>query len=519
MRNRSSLGYFVARFALGVLAVLLATLVQSLLWPWVGPSRFIVYYPAIIFSSLFGGLITGIVATVFGMFAAEYFFFPPHYTFGPYLGRDFVPLAIFFVSGGAISLINSLLQRRRDQLQVSEATRKSEEIRLQLLDLIEKERDTLRYQLSLNQNITTQAAEAILVTDKDGRVVSANREAELQFGFSAQELIGRNVHDVFHHHYPDGRQFPEEQCELAAGYLRQATVRDSEQVFFKKDGSGVDVSCSISPLTVEGRAFGAVLLVRNISERKQIEEGLRSAIRTRDDFLSIASHELKTPLTSLLLQTEFRQRNLKRGRLDGFSPERLKDGFEADYKQLERLSRLVDDMLDVSRINSGRLSIHKERFDLCALAREQIEQYASGCRRSGCRIQATYCGPIWGDWDRNRIEQIFANLLSNAIKYGGGTPITVTVERVDNSAKIHVRDEGRGIPKADQERIFRRFERGVKGGEISGLGLGLYIVKNIVRLHGGNIRVESEVDQGATFVVTLPVAAGGEQDEKIGPAG
>ena len=246
-------------------------------------------------------------------------------------------------------------------------------------------------------------------------------------------------------------------------------------------------------------------LQRKTNELKRIQAELEQALQIRDEFMSIASHELKTPLTSLKLQSQLRKHNLQKGDPSAFTSERLTKMFDADEKQFERITHLIDDMLDVSRITSGKLSISLEPFDLCELVRDLVEQSSEQFVAAGCTVDIEDCRPVIGNWDRFRIEQVVTNLLTNAMRYGAGKSIWVQVNASPVEARIVVRDQGRGIAKENHERIFQRFERAVSGNEISGLGLGLYIVSQILEAHHGSIRVESELGQGATFVVALPL--------------
>lgn len=252
-------------------------------------------------------------------------------------------------------------------------------------------------------------------------------------------------------------------------------------------------------------AEGLSVYFRDVTERKRHEQALREAIRARDEFLSIASHELKTPLTSLKLQTQMRQRSLGKGDFDAFQLEKMGKSLETDSRQIERLTRLIDDMLDISRINTGKLTILRERFDLCELVKDVIERFAGQFEASGCEVDFDRKESVFGNWDRFRIEQAVTNLLTNAVRYGAGKPIHVQVEGGDGCVRVIVRDEGIGIAKEHQKRIFRRFERAVPAAEFSGLGLGLYIVKEILKMHGGTIRVRSEPGHGAEFTIELPL--------------
>ena len=164
-------------------------------------------------------------------------------------------------------------------------------------------------------------------------------------------------------------------------------------------------------------------------------------------------------------------------------------------------------MLDISRLSGGKLALETETFDLAAFARDVVTKLSPQLSEAQCDVSVQAAEPVIGTWDRYRLEQVLTNLLTNAARYGAGQPVEISVHRLANQSELRVRDHGRGIAKADQERIFRKFERAVGGNEIPGLGLGLFIVREIVEMHGGSVRVESEPGQGATFIVTLPSAA------------
>ncbi|MFL5812550.1 MAG: CHASE domain-containing protein [Bdellovibrionia bacterium] len=232
----------------------------------------------------------------------------------------------------------------------------------------------------------------------------------------------------------------------------------------------------------------------------------REATAVRDEFLSICSHELKTPLTTLKLQAQKNKRILAKQNV--LTEQSVNSLLNATEKQVDRLSRLVDDMLDVSRIVTGRLKVETESFELGALVREIVERLTPQIEAAGCRVKVEIVPSIVGEWDRLRIDQVVTNLITNAAKYGPGKPVYVSVTEEAGEAKISIRDEGIGIAPEHHRRIFERFERAVEDSGISGLGLGLYITRQILEAHGGNIQVESQVGQGATFIVTLPILSG-----------
>jgi signal transduction histidine kinase len=225
------------------------------------------------------------------------------------------------------------------------------------------------------------------------------------------------------------------------------------------------------------------------------------ARRVRDDFLGIASHELKTPLTTLRLQADSMAHLLGRGPV---SPERLAGKVETIRTQIGRLEALISALLDVSRIAAGKLPLHLEPFDLSALAREVVDRFADELANSGCTVTVDAELPVVGRWDRMRLDQVITNLLTNAMKYGRGKPIEVRATSDGDLARLEVTDHGIGIAPEHQARIFERFERAVTPREYGGLGLGLWIVSRVVEELRGRVQVLSAPGEGARFVVELP---------------
>ena len=245
-----------------------------------------------------------------------------------------------------------------------------------------------------------------------------------------------------------------------------------------------------------------------LQELRATQAELQRSLRMRDEFMSMVAHELRTPLNTLFLETQMRTLNLERGNLAAFAPEKLPKMVARDARQIRSMVRLIDDMLDVSRISSGKLSIRREPVDLAALVRRVAEDLAPGTppNTDQIRVQVQDDAQIEGFWDGFRVEQIVVNLISNALRYGEGKPVDISLAKTRNSAVIEVRDHGIGIGAKDQERIFDAFERVMYQDRTGGLGLGLFITKQLVDAHGGAITLQSQPGHGALFSVTLPLA-------------
>jgi signal transduction histidine kinase len=230
-----------------------------------------------------------------------------------------------------------------------------------------------------------------------------------------------------------------------------------------------------------------------------------NALSVREDFLSVASHELKTPLTSMKIQTQMLKRSILKEDPSILNFDRLRKLVECDERQINRVTRLIDNMLDIVRIASGKLIVNPASVDLCSIVQEVAERTADQISHAGCQLFIESCGAAEGYGDRFRLEQVVTNLVNNAIKYGAGKSIQMSIKTEGDKAVLQVQDQGIGIARFDHERIFRQFERAVNSNEVSGLGLGLYIVKQILDAHHGTIRVESELGRGANFIVELPL--------------
>jgi PAS domain S-box-containing protein len=260
--------------------------------------------------------------------------------------------------------------------------------------------------------------------------------------------------------------------------------------------------------TPDGTFAGYIGSCIDITERKALEDKLRDAVQARDEFLSIASHELKTPLTSLQLQIDSLERQLQLRPEEALRSGRLASGAKSVSDQADRLAKLIEVLLDVSRINAGRLTFECSDVDLVPLVRDTADRWRPDAAQAGSELTVNVEGDCGSDplvvyWDRLRLEQVLSNLISNAIKYGQGKPIAVTLARADGGARLQVSDQGMGISPGDQARIFERFERAAASRNFGGLGLGLWINKRLVEGMGGSISLDSVPAKGSTFTVEL----------------
>ena len=242
-----------------------------------------------------------------------------------------------------------------------------------------------------------------------------------------------------------------------------------------------------------------------LAQLKVTQSELEHAVRMRDDFMSIVSHEVRTPLNGLILETQLRKMHLARDNASAFTMDKMQAMVERDERQIQSLIRLIEDMLDVSRIRTGKLSIRPNEFDLSRLVTTLVHTFASQISAAQSSINLRAEKPVVGQWDEFRIEQVVSNLLTNALRYGAKSPIDVSVYAEGKRAVVEVRDQGIGISEENQQRIFLQFERVTAKHAVAGLGLGLFISEQIVAAHHGEITVHSALGEGALFRVSLPL--------------
>jgi PAS domain S-box-containing protein len=329
--------------------------------------------------------------------------------------------------------------------------------------------------------------------------VEWNAELERVFGHSREDASRhpQGGHGWRQEHlHPDDRAAILESFEQAS--QSGATSWVGEYRLRCGDGSYVNtLDRCVFERDDSGKVIRAVGAMSDITDRQRLLNELRDAISVRDDFLSIAGHELRNPLAALsaqlagleLMPLDDAQRTRKLG---------------AAKRQVRRLSALVDELLNVSRIVHGTLRLEREAIDLSRLVVEAVDRLADDFARGGTLLEVEAPGPVMGSWDRLRLDLVISNLLSNALRYGQKQPVRIRVEADPAVARVVVEDRGIGIRPEDQARIFERFVRAAPGREYGGLGVGLWLSRQIVDAHQGRLRVESQEGAGSCFTVELP---------------
>ncbi len=361
------------------------------------------------------------------------------------------------------------------------------------------------------RSLVMATAQVVWTTDPMGRVLEESPSWRLFTGQRPREELGWGWLEAVHpEDRPRVRQAWLEALENQRAYQVEYRLRRPDGSFtptlargapvFNADGSLREWVGTNSDISISQRAR---------EERERLLEELRRALHARDAFLTVAAHELRTPLTTLglRLQTLWREARDEAGtRLS----QRVLEQAEAMRRQVKRLTELVNGFMEVTRLGEGQLPLQLEHVELCALVRQVAAGLAPEAARAGCTLNIETDCEAPGTWDRLRLEQVLIHLLSNALKYGAGRPVHVRVARVEERARLTVRDEGIGIEPEHLPRIFGRFERAVSERHYGGLGLGLYMTRRLVEALGGTVRVESTPGAGTTFTVELPLRPAAE---------
>jgi PAS domain S-box-containing protein len=369
--------------------------------------------------------------------------------------------------------------------------------------------DELRYQLQLFRTVTENAPSCLCLIDEQGHPTFVNPAFTQVTGYTLEDIRGGTVHDAIHHHHPDGRPFPWSECPVERAASTGEAVASYEDVFQRRDGTSFPVRNGLTPIIRDGRPAGAVVEFRDITLQKAAEQSivelnreLLAADRRKDEFLATLAHELRNPLAPI-------RNGLEILRLAHHDPRMVSQAQELMERQMHQLVRLVDDLMDVSRISRGKVVLQKEVVPLARIIELALEVSRSGIEKAGHHlILDVPSKPIFLNADVIRLTQAFANIFNNAAKYTPpGGRITIRVVDQGASVVIHIEDTGIGISPELMPEIFTLFAQADRslGRSQGGLGIGLTIVHRLIEMHGGSIEARSAgVDQGSEFIVTLP---------------
>jgi PAS domain S-box-containing protein len=472
------------RYGFALAATAAAALLYLLLSGVLGDQApFFPFVLAVIVTAWYGGLKPGLLATVLGALLGSYFARPPaHPLLVEQVGR---PLAagVFVIIGLAGSWLCGRLHAANRRIEEKQR-------------VLEQAEEFIR-------SVVNHVIDGIITTDEDGTLKSFNLAAERIFGYAASEVIGQSVKLLMVAASPDGsdRSIADLVC------TEQAKLRGvgEEVIGRRKDGSTFPMDLAVSEFHVHShRCFTGI--ARDISERKRAAEALKEADRRKDEFLAILAHELRNPLAPIRTALEL----LRRARDDSTLLEQVRSLME---RQVAHMGRLIDDLLDISRITQGKLQLRKERVELAAVVQSAVEVASPVIEAQAHEFTVLLPHEtIYLHADPVRLAQVFANLLNNAAKY---TPkcghLWLTAERPACEAGevvVSVRDTGIGIAPEQMIHLFKMFSQFVPALEHSqgGLGIGLALVRGLVELHGGRVEARSAgLGKGSEFTVHLPV--------------
>lgn len=446
-KYRKILQYLLPVVLIGMLVVIRLTL-----FGFIAETPYLYFFLVVILCTWVGEFYAGILTTLISAVVANYFFIPP-------MGFDLRPTAFF---GMAFFIFEGIL----------------------LTYLIENRRQSVQNLHNSNKRITNileSITDAFISFDKDWHIVYCNPQVHDYFGWKRRDVLGKNIWE----------KFP----ETTGGVFYKACHKSMK--------SGMPHHFEAQSLRshkwFEVRTYpaseGLNVYITDISDRKDVD-------KLKDNFISIASHELKTPTTAILAFSQLLKKHLTRSR-DSQS-KMLANKIET---QLKRLINLLNVLLDISKIQNGRLELHPEYFDLNDIVNQQIASVLSSSPHHKIIFKSQLKTRIYGD--KFRLGQVLANLLTNAIKYSPiGSKIYVRTNKVGQNIKVEVTDSGVGIPKIEQKKIFDVYYRAQSQKDVvSGFGLGLYISSEIVKSHHGSMKVKSQPGNGSTFYFTLPVVA------------
>ncbi|WP_423147165.1 PAS domain-containing sensor histidine kinase [Rubrolithibacter danxiaensis] len=367
-------------------------------------------------------------------------------------------------------------------------------------------------QHKLIKTITDNTTAALFMINTSGVCTFMNPVGQRMFGYSFEEISLQPLHYLIHHHHADGSPYLIDDCPVLHALVANEPIGTYEDVFFRKDGTAFPALCTASPIYENGKPISTVVEIRDITMQKQLEaaqveaaKAMQESLEKREEFMSIASHELKTPITSMKGYLQLMEKLAEKE-----SNPLFKNFIPKANRQVDKLTGLVSELLDISKIDSGKMIYNFNEFKVSDL----LEDCITFARNTSAAHQVSVSGDpvttIHGD--KNRLEQVVCNLLSNAIKYSPDAPdISIRYAADTTLFSLEITDSGPGIPDEKLSLIFERFYRGEENSfRSSGLGLGLFISAEIIKRHGGNIGARSQVGKGSTFWFNIPVRQRGD---------
>jgi PAS domain S-box-containing protein len=353
--------------------------------------------------------------------------------------------------------------------------------------------DQLRRQLAFSRAITESLAEGVYAVDQAGRITFANPAAEHMLGWMEADLLGRDAHAVVLGQRADDRQAPGPDSQRLEMLRAGAVDRNEDAVFTRQDETRFPVAYSAAPIVTDGQVVGAVVTFRDLTEMQRLQ-------RTREDYLALLSHDLRTPLATISGSAQVLQQRLVQRGL-----EREVTLVRAVVENSARMNSMIQELLDHSRLEAGSAALHLATVDLAALVTRMVDQIGTPADQQRIRVEAG--APLPVEADAVRIERVVANVLTNALKYSApDSPVVARVSSDGKHAVVAIADQGIGIDPDDLPHLFEKYFRARTAGPVDGIGLGLYSSWLIVDAHGGNIWAESAVGTGSTFRFSLPLS-------------
>ncbi len=343
--------------------------------------------------------------------------------------------------------------------------------------------------------------DGIIGLDMDGGCTFLNEAGSRLLGYSKQELKGKSVHHMIHHTRWDGSAYPKGECPVQLSLASGETVRILDDLLWRKDGCAFPVQLSVSPMTDGLTMLGAVLTFTDMTEIREAEKALKEAIAARDEILAVVSHDLRNPVGTIAAAAELVADV-------PLSQERRNEHLHTIRRAADRVNRLIQDLLDVAKIEAGKIVLDLSYEDMSELVKDTVAQAGWLAEQEGVKL--LFEGEemsIKAHVDRNKILQVMSNLIENALKFTPkGGRVTVSTKREGDNFLIAVADTGMGIEPQVLDNLFDRFWQGHRE-DGKGSGLGLTIVKGILGAHGTTVKVRTEIGTGSSFEFILPITS------------